>query len=490
MLTASCPKCAKQVTVPSAARPESRVRCPLCAEEYTLESVFADLPPLLVLLDVPAPNGMGQHGEAAAASASGVGGSSSIFDFDERQRHDAEAADADTAIALADAEDVAPQSHGFDFGGANSPAAESIGTTPRTTTTRPKPKKKTSPLKSIIGVVVGGIVALPLAQLILWYLPGGWDVGQRDPMEIGRKYPTTFGMLAPSWVKNSADPIETANNGEPQPGPLEKPPENALDKLDPAGQSLGRNDLNNALTGGSKKPPEPSGSGDDAEDEPLVVDDGSDDGGEKVPPIDTPNIDEPPARKSPVKDAPTFTSSDLANELKIAKEARGLIDTAAQPEGDGQTKREAAETFLSTMSQLAKVVTFADKRPAGHMEHVHELLATAADTSQKRKIVSTLASLEFGKPHSQPAGTIFMGTVREIQQRGRLFETIVDMSTSTQKPVSVYTSDDPQGAIAAGNTVVVLGVIVDQPNQNITGYKGEPDPVVWGGYWQVVPVEE
>ena len=92
MLTASCPKCAKQVTVPSAARPESRVRCPLCAEEYSLESVFADLPPLLVLLDAPVPNGTsGIHAEEPilAASASGVGGSSSIFDFGAREQADA-----------------------------------------------------------------------------------------------------------------------------------------------------------------------------------------------------------------------------------------------------------------------------------------------------------------------------------------------------------------------------------------------------------------
>lgn len=484
MLTASCPKCAKQVTVPNAARPESRVRCPLCAEEYSLESVFADLPPLLVLLDAPALNGTsGIHADEPimAASASGVGGSSSIFDFGAKEQADAGEspdADADTAIALADAEDVIPKSNAFDFNA--DPAAESIGGAPRTTTARPKPKKKgASPIKSLIGVVVGGLVALPMAQLILWYLPGGWDVGQRDPMEIGRKY----GLLAPSWVTSEAEVTEPApDTSNPDSPPLDKPPVDAVNNIDPNGSSLGRDDLNGALTG-NNKPPEPT------DNETPIIDDGNDNGGETIPPVEEPVI-EPAGPKSPVKNAPTFTSSDLAKDLKVARDEQNLINTATKADGDGRAKKAAAEKFLANLSQVAKVLTFADKRPEGHMEHVHELVATASDSLQKRKVVSTLASLAFGKAANELPGTVFMGTVKEIQQRGEIFETVVEMDTAAKKPMSIYTADDPQGTIAVGDTVAVLGVIVDEPNNNISGYKGEPDPVVWGGYWQVVPVEE
>ena len=125
MLTASCPKCAKQVTVPHAARPESRVRCPLCAEEYSLESIFADLPPLLVLLDAPAPNGAsGIHeGETREASASEVSGSSNIFDFDEREKQDAQVADEDAVHQVVGAGDQ----HGEDGGEGVAPEAAGHG---------------------------------------------------------------------------------------------------------------------------------------------------------------------------------------------------------------------------------------------------------------------------------------------------------------------------------------------------------------------------
>jgi hypothetical protein len=497
MLTASCPKCAKQVTVPHAARPESRVRCPLCAEEYSLESIFADLPPLLVLLDAPAPNGAsGIHeGEAREASASEVSGSSNIFDFDEREKQDAQVADedADTAIALADAEEVTPKTHAFDFGGTASPSAAAGGATaPRTTTARPKAKKKASPVKSIIGVIIGGLVALPLAQMILWYLPGGWGVDQRDPMNIGRNYPTTFGILAPSWVKDQAvTPAEEQVSGDPTGGPLKKPPQDAIDNIDPEGSSFGREDLNGALTGNTKPPKE-----DDEEESPLIVDDGSGSGEETIPPIDDPVIDEPAPKKSPVKDAPTFTAADLGSELKAAQAAEGLINTATKADGDGKAKREAAEQYLTTMSQLAKVLTFAAERPTGHMEHVAGMLTNASDTEKKRVILSTLAGIEFGKADRSSDGLIFTGNVREVQQRGKLFETVVEMSTTTKKPISVYTAADPtresdeedlQRPIAVGDTVVVLGAIIEEPNKNLSGYKGEPDPVIWGGYFHVVP---
>ena len=53
MAAATCPRCDEAVTVPAGVQPETRVACPLCQEELTGEDFIGQLPPALVLLDVP-----------------------------------------------------------------------------------------------------------------------------------------------------------------------------------------------------------------------------------------------------------------------------------------------------------------------------------------------------------------------------------------------------------------------------------------------------
>jgi hypothetical protein len=425
------------VTVPSAARPESRVRCPLCAEEYSLEGIFAELPPLLVLLDAPAPNGAsGIHAEEeviVAASASSVGGSSSIFDYGERESTGAATAGrVESSVAVADVMEDEPQHEGFSFGGPAAAAGEEVSL-PRATTVRPKAKKKASPIKSLIGVVGGGLLALPLAQLVLWYLPGGWGVDQRDPVGIGRNYPKSLGILAPSWVKNPEAETVAEETREPTETPVQprnEPPQTA-DNSNPNNGTGGNDDTDETATD-DDPPPDDEGS----DDETVV-----DDGGNETPPDEDPPPDEPAAPPSPVKNAPTYTNTELGDELKAAKAAEGKIEDAVAPAGDGREKRAAAESFLLAMSKLAHVLTFSPERQSGHLEHVGELMSAASETSQRRVIVSTLAVLELGKQERETNGTLFMGVVRDIQQRGELYETVVETATQSKKPLSVYTAD-------------------------------------------------
>lgn len=49
-MLSSCPKCAKQVTVPGSAEPADMVRCPLCHSEYMLAEALANAPPELLVL--------------------------------------------------------------------------------------------------------------------------------------------------------------------------------------------------------------------------------------------------------------------------------------------------------------------------------------------------------------------------------------------------------------------------------------------------------
>lgn len=515
MLSISCPKCEKQVTLPPAARAESRVRCPLCSEEYTLECVFADLPPLLELLDAPSANGSPAAEETAekteeqadehageAVDESSESSKRGMFDFGEAAPG-AQTLDGDD-LAVADAEDVAPKTSSFDFGDDSTPQAAGVagGKTAMRTTARPA-KKKASPMKSIIGIVIGGLVAAPIAQMILWWLPGGWAREQHDPLNLAPKLPGFVAFLAPASLRNADEaPINEGSEGQPSEQPRSsRPPENNVNNVDDVDSSFGRSGLNEALQGGNGVSGN-GGSGSDDKPPRAGNRQNGRDGNQQNhrPPRNRPPRNEPPEGgdepqddTSPqpqvgVKDAPSYTPSDLAAELKKARDRLRLIDDAADKDVPGDVRIARGNEFVNVVAELAHVITFTSDRPAGHLEHVDEILFESGSSKIKRDIIGTLAEKRFNQPDREGDGILLLGSVKEIRPAGQLFETIVNVNCRSQMPISIYGEKNPEktGAFSPGEMVIVLGVIVDEPNKSLTGYKGPPDPVIWGGYSQVI----
>jgi len=54
MTVSSCPKCHLPITLPAVTSPLARVRCPICAGEYTLQDALSYAPPTLVVIGAPA----------------------------------------------------------------------------------------------------------------------------------------------------------------------------------------------------------------------------------------------------------------------------------------------------------------------------------------------------------------------------------------------------------------------------------------------------
>ena len=144
-----CPRCRDEVRVPQQASAESRVRCPLCQEEFLLREVLAQLPPLLELLDAPIA-GAGESGAAAESlsdkvwdSAGQVGG-------------------------------------GFSFG-ESSAAGTSFGAGAGTIRATPRAKRREqNPVVEIAKMAGGGLAGLILAQLILWWIPGNFSPARKS----------------------------------------------------------------------------------------------------------------------------------------------------------------------------------------------------------------------------------------------------------------------------------------------------------------------
>lgn len=151
MTTANCPHCDEQVRVPAMVSSDATVKCPLCQEEYSLANALCLLPPELIVVDDMIP-----------PQVDDVDAGTSWEELAEAE--DEKTAASEFVFASAESPTTSP---GFDFEGG---ASASIATPVRASARRHKPKG--SPVKSIVSIVLGGLLAFPIAQLILWYLPG------------------------------------------------------------------------------------------------------------------------------------------------------------------------------------------------------------------------------------------------------------------------------------------------------------------------------
>ena len=169
MTIAACPKCSEEVSLPSQASAQARVRCPFCQEEYVLSDVLDSLPPALeVLGDLGGSSQDSGHGSASP-------GESAINAF--------------AAVAAGDSPSK-PAASAFDFHEESAPSAarpSKPGTGARPHRRKRKPKK---PVIEVLKIVGGGTLGIIGAILIIW-----WVIG-KDPFKLGPKV-ASFALTHP-----------------------------------------------------------------------------------------------------------------------------------------------------------------------------------------------------------------------------------------------------------------------------------------------------
>ncbi len=222
MTIATCPRCQDEVTIPQGAGEESRVACPLCREEFLLIEVMQELPPALILLDGPVAT---ETSNEDAANEDAANEDAANEDAADEDAADEDAADDSATETVkieiseaepgdevdstgtsesesddeSDSEDSSEAVGSFNFGDSvESPATGSSSIRP----IRVASRKSENPMWTMIKVVLGGMLAIPLAQLILWWLPGSWS---RDPMKMGPKASQYAPFLVPKQYHDSKD---------------------------------------------------------------------------------------------------------------------------------------------------------------------------------------------------------------------------------------------------------------------------------------------
>lgn len=517
MSTATCPRCDEQVRVPHGVSPEVTVKCPLCQEEYSLSEPLTKLPPLLIVVD-----------DLGAPPVD------EMADGDSRQAAEEAPLEEESTNQFAFASVDSDATPEFDF---DSSSAASAGptTTIRSTARRSKPKG--SPVKSILSIVIGGMLAFPIAQLILWYLPGNlkrdFGAGPTIAKYIPQIVPKKFrGTAATEEKSNSGDAvIPDFNSGGGQFGSEMS----GGSGFDHGTVESDINDSSNTIQESSNTDNDPFESGDGDpfgssgtessstdDDDPFAMGDTNNKFGapdvdpepDETPGISVPSIElnplatvgTGPAVREPaesndldnpttpesgavtkasalavgtIKGAPAYSATDLADAFPKAVTADIDWDTA----GNSSDAGRKLVAFYRSMSQVGEVLTFVDTQDEEVAESVAEIrlmLAKLAQKPDKLAGVDRASSQWIGLPTDKRGtnGVCLHGTVSSVQPHGDLFEVTLQ---SKDKSLKVITREDPSDQLAIDAEVLILGTIVQQPAGNLGGYDGDEAVVILSG---------
>ncbi len=209
MILSTCPRCSESLRVPEAEVPDDAyAHCPWCNETFPASEIISQLPPIVLLLDSQG-HPLELHPTTAAVATAGSMGANPFAgaDFDDDQtnaetetvvmdsfREDlpSEAHEADQDFESEDYEseqEGAEQQSEWDFHQQPEPAGvvdiqvatadEGVGAGAEPMRVRAKPpsKKQGSTVRTLVGVALGPLLALPLAGAILLALGRAPNLG-------------------------------------------------------------------------------------------------------------------------------------------------------------------------------------------------------------------------------------------------------------------------------------------------------------------------
>ncbi len=161
---------------------------------------------------------------------------------------------------------------------------------------------------------------------------------------------------------------------------------------------------------------------------------------------------------------------------------------AAIGSGDKAEVKKARAGFFLSLYNFADTFSLVNRAPldAQPPDFQQGLRELASNPERVKELGSYAAKwLAFGK-RTTP-GIVLAGTVESVDQMGKLFEVKVKL-TDDAPSAAIVTRDDPR--VEAGDQVIVLGTIVDNPTEELVGYEGTEPTAVWSGVTFKAPAAE
>jgi hypothetical protein len=443
MATAFCPECEEKVTLPSASQ-AAIVQCPLCDAEFGLAELLASVPPTLLVVDDP-----------AAPCAEDVAS-------DEESTES-----TDVGFSL---EALSDQPEGFSI--------DDEEPSVRASTVRSSGRRasKGGGLRSVVQVVFGGLLALPLAQLALWY----WPWGAQDPLDLGLKLSSYAAVkwVIPAEFHGSADEIPAEKSANE----LDLQPENNRE-FDPAGKFDGfdsntRNKptLGNETADGFGVPRVLNGQNDRPNSKPTnpTLDELS-----NGKPDEIVNIPVPLAPTDYVRGAAINRTVVLEVMLQRAQEQSEKWSGLASELGEKQRQIENGN-MAWFLGQLATSFTFCDSRDETAtviMGEIYDFFRESA-TNQALLDVMDVEFIKTVKNTAEPIqGAVFTATVTAAVDVNGYRQSEMTLSESNTKIPLVFS---PQLApdFQPEQTYLIVGSLISQPRRALQNYLGLSDSVV------------
>lgn len=455
MTVATCPACRESVTVPVDATPQCTVRCPLCHEQFPLAAFLAQLPPSLIVVGDEPDEASAEEERDEAAQAHVLLGSFVSADEDD-----------------ASAESV-PE---FDFI-ASAPEGEAEES-PRAASRRGRGRQKNATLE-VLKIVAGALLAIPAAQLILWWLfPGPW---KRDLFGIGPAVSRVVPWVVPEAFR--ADEIVA--------------PRRAVESLaSPVDQ---RERPQRAWPRANTGSAQPTGSTHTAHKAPLQPNPSAPaDSSATAPTTDSADVDQAPPEGEPaaaklevirgVRGARQFQLADLQSALEGALQASIQWDT--DPNLSAPHRTQLTQQFYEAFALLSEAVTYPPPDDPGTRDFVSQLSDTLKSFGKQPKklaMIGNQAAACLNQPDRPSPGVLLFGTVQQIIPAGSLYETHLELASLQECSVTIVSRVDPRTTFRPGDRILMLGAVVQDPRNNLLGYQGSEPMVVMGGFPVLMP---
>jgi hypothetical protein len=299
-------------------------------------------------------------------------------------------------------------------------------------------KVQQNSLAELAKIVIGGFVGITIAcAVLLW-------VFKVDPFKVAKRLPT---FLVPEQMRSndtsaadkSGDNTSTPQTAESVSRPM---------RVDPFADNLSTNRSAEKTT-----PPSLAAA-----------------------PISN---SQPPAQGP--KNAVTYSMTDVTAALADAQEAAAAYSTTASADQTDEVELNKSQKHLhATLAKLAETITLmrgeAGDQPAARSAAA-EILLNLFNDRAKLDALGRWAAADLIAPMRTSNGIGLAGVVEEVRSLGEQYRTFIRLP-GNDSPISVITAEKPK--ITAGDTTILLGLIVDDPGQNLLGYDGPDETVIWG----------
>ena len=516
-LVVSCPRCGDEVTLPAEARDDALVQCPYCSEVYPLEEARSQIPRALVVV-----------GSVAA------------------EQEIAEAEEGDEESRLAPAVTYPPSFVAEDTPAASRPTPQAL----RSRRSKPKfASHGLAEIAKIVaggalGLAIGQLIlwwmpgnwslsnrdpagiGAQWGEYIPWIVPSQVRGNLLNSLPMAQRSFDSFGPLDPPREFASYDDEFQRSIGQDETAEYSSDPANGYRGEFPPLRERIRRD--SALEERGVDPPttrEPLDKSDIVELAPsrgtdpeelanrFEPDDGvsqdsvpeASQADSTVPkPVDRENVTREegsaPSRESPPVELPTVASPPSPPSSRIHAVRRGprfepteLTETVRHlnrelEEWIDEDSDAHAESAHALLIRAAAVVPFTDPAQGETRAAAAELRRLLAKLARNENRLAEIMAINTSVPlreRTYQEGMLLTGVVERTESRGDLFATTIQLEDGQM--VDIIGAVDPSRHLPKGQRTIVLGVIIQQPQEELVGYEGLGEPVLYGSLAVPIP---